>query len=191
MSILGENINYKIELLKAEDHTALQHFKCNNEVLDNHIRNHVIENGSIVDEDGLYFKIQDTFNNKIVAVVSLATSGILLQISNYSHMLPAVKIDIFAVDNTYQKLHYDSDSENAESPDDHYYLSDDILCKIISKINEISEKHALVDYVVVFADRSALRYYFRNKFLQFEDFMCAEHNMEINENIPLYLPLNN
>lgn len=191
MAVLGESINYEIVLLKAEDHTALQLFKCNNEVLDNHIRHHVIKNGNIVDEDGLYFKIQDSSNNKIVAVVSLATSGILLQISNYSHMLPAVKIDILAVDNTYQKMHYDSDSESAESPDDHYYLSDDILCKIISKINEINERYALVDYVVVFADHSALRYYFRNKFLKFEDFMCIEHNMEINENIPLYLPLNN
>ena len=69
----GEEISYDFKLLKVEDYEDLQPFTCGNEKLDSHIHEHLIENNEIVDEDGLYFVFRDLGNNKIIAVVSLAS----------------------------------------------------------------------------------------------------------------------
>ena len=39
------------------------------------------------------------------------------------------------------------------------------------------------------ADKKAYRFYQRNLFLDFETYMEQERNMEINENIPMYMKL--
>ena len=183
----GEDISYAYELLKADDFENLQLFQCGNRQLDNHIKNAVIKNGAIVDEDGIYFKFIDLFTNKIIAVMSLATSGIVKKIDPYLHVLPALKVDVLAVDVNYQKLHYNQESLDSSDPSDHYYFSDEIISTAVKLGYEIIEKYAMIDYVVVYADKKAYRYYQRNGFHDFENFMVKENNMEIRENIPMYL----
>lgn len=97
-------------------------FQCGNEQLGNHIKSGVIKEGMIVDEDGLYFKFTDTTTGKIIAIVSIATSGIIHEIEPFVQILPAIKLDILAVDKVYQKMHYNAEMEKAE---DHYYFSDE------------------------------------------------------------------
>ena len=80
----GEEISYDFDLLKVEDDASLQLFTCGNDRLDHHIRNDVIKNGEVVNEDGLYFKFVDLNTNKIIAIVSLASSGIIYKVSNYT-----------------------------------------------------------------------------------------------------------
>ena len=185
----GEEISYDFELLMAEDYESLQFFECKNERLDNHIRHCVIQNDCIVDEDGLYFKFVDKNSGKIIGLVSLASSGIIYKVGQYTHVLPAIKIDVLAVDKNYQKLHYDFSSENDTNPDNHYYFSDEIIGMIISHCREMSEKYALVDYIVLYADKNAYRYYERNGFSDYTEFMVKENNQEIHKNIPMYLKL--
>ena len=103
MNRYGEEISYDFKLLKVEDYTDLQPFACGNEKLDGHIHNGIIQNSKIIDEDGLYFVFRDRSSNKIIAVVSLATSGIVFEQTNYMHVLPAIKIDVLAVDVNYQR----------------------------------------------------------------------------------------
>ncbi len=190
MNRYGEEISYDFKLLKVEDYTDLQPFACGNEKLDGHIHNGIIQNSKIIDEDGLYFVFRDRSSNKIIAVVSLATSGIVFEQTNYMHVLPAIKIDVLAVDVNYQKMHYDRDSEAAPSPDDHYYFSDDIMGEIVRHCRTIAESQALADYIVLYADVKAYRYYERNGFRDFEPFMVKENNQEINKNIAMYMRLN-
>lgn len=185
----GEEISFDFRPLKVEDYKNLQPFTCGNKKLDEHIHNSVIQNGKIADEDGLYFVFIDEKTNKIIGVVSLATSGIVFEQTNYMHVLPAIKIDVLAVDTNYQKLHYNKESEEAEDHDDHYYFSDDIMGEIITHCRMISEFKALAQYIVLYADKKAERYYERNGFLCFEEFMVKENNQEINENIPMYMSL--
>lgn len=54
----GEEISYEFTLLEVGDVENLQLFKCGNERLDSHIRNDVIKNGEVINEDGLYFKLK-------------------------------------------------------------------------------------------------------------------------------------
>lgn len=183
----GEEISYNFELLKADDFESLQLFQCGNEPLDNHIRSGVIENGMIVDEDGLYFKFTDTTTEKIIAIVSIAASGIIHEEGLFVQVLPAIKLDVLAVDKSYQKMHYNAE---IEKEDEHYYFSDEILGNIIYHCKEMTENYALANYIVVYADQDAYRYYERNGFSNFEKFMKTEHNMEVLKNIPMYLDLN-
>lgn len=105
MNRYGEEISFDFKLLKVEDYDDLQPFVCGNKKLDDHIHNSVIREGQISDEDGLYFVFRDKNTSKIIAVVSLATSGIVFEQTNYMHILSAIKIDVLAVDVNYQKMH--------------------------------------------------------------------------------------
>lgn len=185
----GEEISYDFNLLKVEDYSDLQPFTCGNEKLDSHIHNDVIKNGEIVDEDGLYFVFRDLSLGKIIAVVSLATSGIVFELTNYMHVLPAIKIDVLAVDKDYQKMHYDIASENAQDSNEHYYFSDDIMGTILQHCRDVSDQKVLANFIILYADQKAYRYYERNGFSDYSEFMVKEKNQEINENIPMYMRL--
>lgn len=120
----GEEVSYNYDLIKPEDYTALQAFSCGNEQLDNFIHKELISDGEVCTDDGLPFKVVDLSTNRIIGIVSLAASGIIYKVDNYIHVLPAIKIDVFAIDVKYQKMHYDYVSEQSENPDDHFYFSD-------------------------------------------------------------------
>ena len=86
-------------------------------------------------------------------------------------------------------MHYNAESENASNRDEHYYFSDDIIGNVISHCREISEEKALADYIVLYADKKAYRYYERNGFHDYSDYMVKENNQEISKNIPMYMEL--
>lgn len=78
MNKYGEEISFSFNLLRVEDYDDLQPFTCGNEKLDSHIHTGIIQHNEIVDEDGLYFIFRDIDTDKVIAVVSLAASGIIL-----------------------------------------------------------------------------------------------------------------
>lgn len=185
----GEEVEYKFNLLEASDKKKLKSFSCGNIKLDNFIQGDIIPESSVINDDGLTFKVEDVKNNKIIAIISLATSGIIFKQTNYLKLLPAIKIDIFAVDKDYQKMHYNKESEQDPNPSNHFYLSDCIMSEVIEHCNTISEKYALVNFILLYSDKKAYRFYQRNSFLNFESFMEKENNMKINDNIPMYIKL--
>lgn len=187
--VYGEEIEYKYDLVKPEDRDKLQAFSCGNEKLDAYIQKELITNGIVDTDDGLPFKVWDVKTGEIFAVFSLATSGIVWRVDKYTHVLPAIKIDILAVDLRYQKMHMDKFSKESDNPDNHYYLSDSIMCEIIKHCREIAEKRATARYIILYADKKAKRFYERNMFSDFIEFMEKENNMEIVKNDPMYMEL--
>lgn len=187
--IYGEDIKYGYDLIKPNDFEKLQIFTCGNNALDKYIHNELISNNVVNSNDGLPFKVWDNFNNEIIAIFSLASSGIIYSVDNYTHVLPALKIDIFAVDVKYQKLHIDKASKSSNNSNEHYYLNDSILNRVIEFCRNISETKAIAKYIVLYADKNARRFYKRNLFVDFSDFMIAESNMEIMANDPMYIVL--
>lgn len=185
----GNEISYDYALLRPEDNDRLQVFSCGNTKLDSFIHDDLITDNSVNTEDGLTYKVWDLNNRNIIGIVSLAASGIIHHQDSYIRLLPAVKIDVFAIDSNYQKIHYDEDSKNNPNPDEHYYFSDDIMGTFISLIRDISDHELLANYILLYADTKAYRFYERNGFLNFETFMEKEKNMEINKNIPMYMQL--
>lgn len=185
----GEEIAYEYHLIRPGDCSALQAFSCGNEKLDHFIHNELIVNGEVNTEDGLPFKVEDVLTREIIGVVSLATSGIIYQVDNYTRVLPAIKIDVFAIDEKYQKLHYDEFSKNEDAPNAHYYFSDDIMGTFIKHCQKIAEEYAVAHYIVLYADKKAKRFYERNLFEDFSRFMVKEQNMEIEANDPMYMKI--
>lgn len=185
----GEEISYDYHLIKPGDYVALQAFSCGNEKLDKFIHDELIVNGEVNTEDGLPFKVEDTSTRKIIGVVSLAASGIIFKVNNYTHVLPSIKIDVFAIDKAYQKLHYDEYSKSSELPDEHYYFSDDVMGTFIKHCRDIAEEKAIAHYIVLYADKKAKRFYTRNLFNEFSEFMVKEKNMEIEANDPMYMKI--
>ena len=185
----GKEVKFALKLLEYYDKEEVEKFSCGNKRLDDYIHQEIFCGNEVLNEDGLIFKVEDMENETIIALVSLAASGLIFTQTNYMKLLPAIKIDVFAVDVKYQKMHYDEESENANNPDDHYYLSDCIMAEVIKHCNQISEEKALVDYVLLYADKHARRFYDRNLFSEFKTYMKKENIMEINRNIPMYMKL--
>lgn len=185
----GEEISYDYSLIEPNDYEALRTFDCGNKKLNDFIHNEVIKNGVVNNEDGLLYKVVDSKLNRIIGVVSLAASGILVTMTGFTKILPGVKIDVFAIDKMYQKLHYDKNSADSKKSSAHYYFSDEIMGIFIKRCNTISEQYAHARYITLYADKKAYRFYKRNFFKDFTEFMEKENNMEIRENIPMYMSL--
>lgn len=185
----GEEIDYSISLLNVTDSIKLKEFDCDNFKLNYYIHNEIIVNGQVKNEDGLIFKFVDDKKDKIIAVVSLAASAIIHTETNYMELLLSAKIDVFAIDKSYQKLHYDNESETAMDRENHYYFSDCILAEVIRHCVEISEKSILVNFILLYANREKIRFYERNGFLEFEEYMEKENKAETNANLPMYMKL--
>lgn len=187
--LYGEEVEYKYGIIEPEDLEKLQAFSCGNKQLDRYIHKEMIINGKIDTNDGLPFKVWDVKTGEIIAVFSLATSGIIYKVDNYTHVLPAIKIDILAVDINYQKMHIDKESEMDSERDNHFYLSDKVMCTIIKHCRQITEEYATAKYIILYADQNARRYYERNMFSDFTEYMEKENNMEIRKNDPMYMEI--
>lgn len=185
----GEEISYDYELIKSEDYDLLQTFSCGNEKLDYFFHNELIQNGEVNIEDGLPFKVYDKKDYRIIGIVSLAASGIVYQVSAHTHVLPAIKIDVFAIDKSFQKLHYDMESKESSCRADHFYFSDAVLATFVQHCRWIAEEKAVAHYILLYADVNAKRFYERNLFMDYTEYMVKENNMEIRKNIPMYLEI--
>ena len=185
----GEDIAYECDLIKPEDAEALRVFSCGNKNLDYFFHKELIAKGKVNVEDGLPYKFYNTETGEIYAVVSLAASGIIHHIDGYTKILPAIKVDVLAVDTKYQKLHLNVESEASTDADEHFYFADKIMCDVVKKCRAVAEKEVTARYILLYADEKALRYYQRNYFSDFTEYMEREHNMEIEANTPMYLEL--
>lgn len=178
----GEDISYKFSLLEEDDLKKLSDFDCNNSVLNTNIYNEIKDD----EKEGVYYKFYDIKLQKIIALVSLAANGIVHTVGGYTHVLPAIKIDILAVDKSYQKMHFNVESEEGE---DHFYFSDQLLAYVIDLCREIRNTKILADYIVLYADVNAIKYYKRNGFEGFHESMLGESNQQISQNIPMYMDI--
>lgn len=110
----GEEVEYEFVLLKDCDGHKLKKFDCGNVKLNSFIQNDIIQENAVVNEDGLMFKAEDKKTSDIIAIVSLVASGVIFNQTNYLKLLPAIKIDVFAVDVKYQKMHYMAGMQSIE-----------------------------------------------------------------------------
>lgn len=193
----GEQVEYEHSLIKLEDFDKLQAFSCGNKNLDRFFHKELIHEVNIYEikekiietDDGLPYKVIDKKTGDIIAIYSLAASGIYFEQTNYIQTIPALKIDVFAVDERYQKMHMDRKSQEEKNPNEHCYLSDSIMCDVISRCVKISQEYATIRYIILYADKKARRFYERNLFSDFSEFMKKEKRAEIAKNDPMYMEL--
>ena len=103
--------------------------------------------------------------------------------------MSAVRIDVFAIDIRFQKLHWNEESENSTEHDEHLYFSDMIMAEVLKRCREVDSTQMLIEFIILYADKSKLRFYERNQFKSFENYMVPDKNMEVNNSLPMYMAL--
>ena len=77
----------------------------------------------------------------------------------------------------------------AETLDKLNDFADQIMGEVVKKCYAVAESEIAVRYILLYADENAIRFYQRNYFGDFTEYMEREHNMEIDANTPMYLEL--
>lgn len=124
-------------------------------------------------------------NGDVIGLATLSCSGINIDSHNLIELIPAVKIDYFAVSEKYQ----DIDISGSSNPEDKYYISDAFLCLLIQEIRNISESYIGATHIILYSVPDAIHFYERNLFLDFEEYMKPEQYGYLEGCKPMYMPL--
>lgn len=177
MYTYGEEIEFELTVLSPNSDKLLGDFDCGTEVFNNYIRNDSYRDNSCVT-----YIVTDKAAHKTIGFASLACSGICFQVDNYRKTLPAIEIKYFAIVSEYQKLRQNRETE-------HLYFSDRILCELIKRCYDISTQIIGAEYIVLYSVPSAVWFYRRNKFNEYNQYMNPDNTLFLEGCTPMFMNL--
>lgn len=124
-------------------------------------------------------------NGDVIGLATLSCSGININSHNLIELIPAMKIDYFAVSEQYQDIELTGESD----PKEHYYVSDAFLSELIKAAREISESYIGATHIILYSVEDAVHFYERNLFAGFEEYMKPEQYRYLEGCKPMYMPL--
>ena len=173
--------DFKMEVVDQTMPSIFSNFACGNETIDRYFRNFNFQ-------DNICYAYIDKKSNSIVGLADICCSAINTMYDNtIVRMIPAIKIDHFAVSLQYQDVLWQP--MNVENDDDHFYLSDMFLCSLIAYARLISEKFIGAAYIILHSVPNAEHFYLRNGFKNFWEYMRIEKNLYVDQCIPMLLQL--
>lgn len=178
MSMLGVELDLVKVLIHEGNYADLiDNFNCGIVYF-----NQFLEKSYKVYKDGLGVTrlIIDKKAHKIVGYYTLSCSAVLHIDGSETKSIPSIEITMFAIDSIYQDLLY-----KTEEP---YVLSDYILWGIIAEIRDLSEIIG-ISYITLYAVKDAYKFYLRNGFFDFEQFMEPIYNKDVKGCIPMFINL--
>ena len=137
------------------------------------------------DSRNVCYAYRNQENGDVIGLAALCCSGINLDDEKLVALIPAIKIDYFAVSEKYQ----DIEISGSDNPEDHYFVSDAFLSILISEIREITESYLGATHIVLYSVPDAVHFYKRNLFCDFEEFMKPEQYRYLDGCRPMYMPL--
>lgn len=176
--IFSGKLCFYSEVLSNLNDYCLKYFDCGNEEINNHIKRYA----SFSDAER-FFAMIDAATNRAICVYSLKATAITTEQSarEGAYYYPAIEIAIFAVDKNFQDTIYRCSGFEA-------YISDYMLCSVVDRIVGICRNSCAVQYIMLFSTYDAIRFYKRNKFKEFNQFM-KNNDSYIEYCQPMYLPL--
>lgn len=175
--IYGENVKLSTgKRLSENDIEFVQSFDCGNEIINNYLKEHAYN-----DSKSTTSLIYDLSNNHVVSYYSLNCSGFVINSNSHIIIYPAVEIKMFAVDENYKHILFSSE--------DNFTLSDYIFSNVISKIYDFTEEYCGADKVILYSVPRAEKFYRKNGFKRFQDFMLQSESKFIDGCIPMYMNL--
>ena len=120
----------------------------------------------------------------VAGIAAVCCAGIHLDNADRIQLIPAVKIDYFAVAETYQHTPYPGTEQ-----EDRFLVSDAFLCELIQAIRRISETAVGATHIVLYAVPTARHFYERNFFSDFAEFMKPENYAYLDGCVPMYMSL--
>lgn len=171
----GCEVEYSIVNLSSVSTNLIEDFDCGIDEI-----NKVFKNNP---ENDFTCKVFiDNINNRIIGFIAYRSSGIRMTYEKDIVTKSALEISYFALDNDYQHLPYNKDYDS-------YNLSDSILCECLKMFRNLSEEVLYFSYIVLFSVPSAINFYKRNFFEEFNQYMESDNYTFIDGCIPMFMAL--
>lgn len=173
----GNNISFNIVLYTDEYKDVVSDFDCGNEVINDYLKN-----SALSDSDNVTYLFVDISNN-IIGFSTLCCSGIRYTVGKgYQSTLPAIEIKYFAILSDLHKLIYDE-------TDEHFYFSDKVFCELLKICRDISQDVIGARYIVLYSVPDAVRFYKRNMFEIYTEYMSKDKTTFLNDCVPMFMEL--
>lgn len=172
-----------LDFFKAErEHgTLAMSFKCKNDYIDKFVKKTACK-----DKESVTYLTIDTKENVIVAILTVVCSGIYTEPSILSRrertVIPAIEIKYFAVDNRYQSLRFDADSDIT--------LSKYIFSKYMKDIENIAHNIIGARKIILYSVPKAVNFYRYFGFKDFEKYMKKDEQRSVRKCPPMFISLN-
>lgn len=175
----GDEVQYEMKKLSPDDEESLGDFNCGNNEIDDYLKNRRKREEAFGAVTYIY---KERRTEKVIAFASISCSGIRYEYQNVIQTIPAIEVRYFAVLNELHKMVFDK-------TDKHFYLSDKLFCDLIGKCREISVNHIGADYMILYAVPDAVRFYKRNAFKDYIEYMASDKNRYLEGCTPMYADL--
>lgn len=183
------NVKYKygneieISFIKASrnEKELLKKFKCGNVYIDKFIRNL-----SFKDKDTVTYLGIDTNLKKVISAITIACSGIYIErrkkFNIKKDILSAIEIKYFAVNQSYQKMHYSINNNRS--------LSFNLFQNYLNRITHIARNICGAQKIILYSVPEAITFYKKSDFIVFKKYMLRNENNIVKNCIPMFLSLN-
>lgn len=166
-------------VLANEDDVSGVSFNCGQDAIDTYFQEKLFSDSDAVP----YCFWADPEKHDLVGIASLSCSGIILHSGSGFHIVPAIEVKIFAIDEKYQHQVFPD-----EEPDTLNW-SDYCLYYLIEKVYEVAEKSCGANHIVLYSVPEAVNFYQRNGFQKFVGDMEMPSNRFVEGCIPMFLNL--
>lgn len=178
----GRDINFKLVEYSSKYYDTVKKFKCGNSVIDDYIVNKAKD-----DIGTVTYLVINADIPEVIGFISLSCSGIKHNFcadSGYSvsETKAAIEIKYFAIASKFHKLLYDDS-------DEHFYFSDMVFCEALKKCRYISENIIGAEYIMLYSVDTAKRFYKRNLFETFTEYMSRDNINFLEGCTPMYICL--
>lgn len=168
-----------MEVVSEDSASIFSAFSCGNEEIDKYFREK-----AAVDAQNVCYLYRNKVNGDVIGAAALCCSGVNVGNNVLVQLIPAIKIDYFAISVAYQDVRFPG-----SEPSDHFYISDAFLCELIKEIEYISEQYVGAKFIILYSVPDATHFYDRNKFGEFATYMKPEQYMYLEGCKPMFMAL--
>lgn len=171
-------IKYHISTICKDYMNKICKFKCGNDEMDKYLKDKALSD--LDSGDGTTKVVINDNNDEVIAYYTLNCSAIVVNSHKKKYYSPAIEIKMFALSEKYHKYQIDED-EN--------YISDLILCNIISEINDFTRQTCGAKSIILYSVDDAKHFYSRNSFECFEPYMEQNNDRYLEGCTPMFFTL--
>ena len=171
----GKNLEIEFQKLNKTNNYVLSDFKCEYANIQKYFREDAVNDKSAT----TYIFVNVKENPEIVTAMTINCS--IIDLSD-NEILPAIEISYFATSDRYRKMSFTENRENGT-------LSFNIMLFCINYIKDMICSQCAADVIVLYSVPTAVDFYKRAGFFEFENFMARKDNPYLEGCLPMYLPL--
>ena len=172
----GKEIPLSSEPLSETNQYLLESFSCGNLDLDNHIKRHYNDYNVVTRI------VIDTKLLLPVCVYSLCCTAMLVESSNKVYPSPAVEIETFAVNESYQDIYFDEDKDSG-------CISNIIFDKVCWRIMNFTDEYCGANNIVLYATEDGYPFYLKSGFQPFPEYVRRDGSRFLDGCNPMFFTL--